>query len=212
MSKVHQVYFLRRADGLIKIGTTKTLETRLAALSKSHGPLEIVRLINGDRAVEQSLHRKFRAFHEFGEWFRDDGGELTIHIGQLPDGDTLSADGDTAAKAWAAGEAAFMDAVRTKVAALIKVRMDRLLVKRAEAMTGLAADYGFPTWFIEHIRNGKARTVSAFAYQRLRETHLTEMALAVEQLHGEIASEGGKAEARALAAKIAARRAGCAAR
>lgn len=53
------IYFLRRADGAIKIGTTEKYYTRLSDLIKRHGDLELLGVMEGDREKEQEVHRRF---------------------------------------------------------------------------------------------------------------------------------------------------------
>lgn len=62
--KMGKVYFLRRADGLIKVGFTTNLKVRLAALTRSHGPLQIIRVINGDLQREHQVHAQLAKSHE----------------------------------------------------------------------------------------------------------------------------------------------------
>lgn len=65
------VYFLRRQqDGLIKIGHTRRLASRLDTLRRDHGPLVALGFLPGDHLLEHDLHRKFAAHHVGREWFR----------------------------------------------------------------------------------------------------------------------------------------------
>jgi hypothetical protein len=119
VNRLHQIYFLRRRDGLIKIGTSSNFAARLAALTKSHGALEVVRVINGDAQRERMLHSEFKRHHEYGEWFRDADGELTAAIQSLPEGAAAEVAATKAAGDWIAGEAAFMEGVRAVVEATV---------------------------------------------------------------------------------------------
>ena len=65
------IYYVRRSDGLIKIGTTARFSHRMAALRKEHGSLKILLTHPGDRDREQQLHLKFRELRVEGEWFRN---------------------------------------------------------------------------------------------------------------------------------------------
>jgi hypothetical protein len=53
------IYFLRRADGAIKIGTTEKYLTRLSTLTTEYGELELLGLMEGDREEEQKLLARF---------------------------------------------------------------------------------------------------------------------------------------------------------
>lgn len=53
------IYFLRRADGAIKIGTTDKYRTRLSTLTTEYGELELLGLMEGDREEEQRIHEQF---------------------------------------------------------------------------------------------------------------------------------------------------------
>ena len=66
------IYFLRRSDGTIKIGTTQNYRIRIPQLISQYGELELVGLIEGGRETEQSLHLQF-AEHRIGrtEFFVD---------------------------------------------------------------------------------------------------------------------------------------------
>lgn len=69
--EVSVVYFIRReSDGLIKIGTSRTLAKRLVSLKKVHGPLRLIATTGGDHRQETAFHRQFRAIRVEGEWFR----------------------------------------------------------------------------------------------------------------------------------------------
>jgi hypothetical protein len=65
------VYYFRRADGAIKIGTTTRLHERRITLQGAHGPLELLLTHCGAREREALMHAKFRdLLLEKREWFR----------------------------------------------------------------------------------------------------------------------------------------------
>ena len=64
------VYYLQRADGLIKIGTTKGLAKRLTDLRREHGDLRILLTHRGDRTRETAMHHRFAELRVQGEWFQ----------------------------------------------------------------------------------------------------------------------------------------------
>jgi hypothetical protein len=76
------VYYVRReSDGLIKIGTSGSLNSRLAALRAEHGPLRLLLTHVGDRGREQNLHLAFTDWFAFGEWFHP-GDKLLAWIAE----------------------------------------------------------------------------------------------------------------------------------
>lgn len=64
------IYYVLRADGLIKIGTTTNLANRLTALRSEHGKLDVLLTHCGDHKRERMMHAKFRELRVTGEWFR----------------------------------------------------------------------------------------------------------------------------------------------
>lgn len=67
------IYFLQRADGAIKIGTTKHFTLRLYQLRMDHGELALLGWVYGGRPEEVEMHKRFSA-HRLGsqkEWFAD---------------------------------------------------------------------------------------------------------------------------------------------
>lgn len=65
------VYYVRRADGLIKIGTTRKFARRMSDLRKEHGELQLLLTHPGSREREAEMHRKFAQLCVTGEWFRN---------------------------------------------------------------------------------------------------------------------------------------------
>lgn len=192
MTKLGRIYFLRRSDGLIKIGYTARLKDRMSALSKSHGTLEVVRVINGDRHREKRLHAQFARFHQFGEWFRD-GEDLRKEIDALPDGTVIELAGSEAERLWLEAEA--------KIAAEARTIIERLIVNRRQwhgatseqAMKALAADYGIREWMLKNIFYGRATSISAHAIEVLREALPTDLRRCRDFLLAEVdAVENGK--------------------
>lgn len=64
------VYYVQRADGLIKIGTSQYYGTRIKSLEREHGPLTLRAVHCGNRDREQMLHTVFEPEHDHLEWFR----------------------------------------------------------------------------------------------------------------------------------------------
>lgn len=73
------VYFIQAIDGgPIKIGFTRNLTTRLAALQNSHPErLIVVAAFPGGPAEEGELHHTFRAIRLKGEWYAPSSDLLT---------------------------------------------------------------------------------------------------------------------------------------
>jgi hypothetical protein len=65
------IYFLRREDGMIKIGVTGNYRHRLSSLQREHGPLRLLLAYAGTRKEEHEAHWRFyRARVGRTEWFR----------------------------------------------------------------------------------------------------------------------------------------------
>lgn len=63
------IYFIRGGD-MVKIGITRDVDERLAALQTgSPVPLEVIGVMVGDAALESALHELFAAQRRHGEWF-----------------------------------------------------------------------------------------------------------------------------------------------
>lgn len=67
------VYYVEReTDGLVKIGTTRRLEQRMAALRREHGPVTLLARHRGTHKREARMHTVFALLRVEGEWFRPD--------------------------------------------------------------------------------------------------------------------------------------------
>jgi T5orf172 domain len=67
------VYYVQReSDGLIKIGTSRTIYGRMAALKTTYGPLRLLATHGGTHIEEHAIHDRFAAQRVTpkGEWFR----------------------------------------------------------------------------------------------------------------------------------------------
>jgi hypothetical protein len=73
------IYYVRRDDGLIKIGTSTVFRNRLSQLRMQYGELDVLLVHRGDRDDERELHGQFRIWRERGEWFHP-GRPLVAHI------------------------------------------------------------------------------------------------------------------------------------
>jgi hypothetical protein len=81
----HTVYYLRRADGAIKIGYTKiSVAARARVLVRRHGPLRQLATERGGWHREHELHAQFDSLRisPDEEWFRP-GPALLAHVRSL---------------------------------------------------------------------------------------------------------------------------------
>jgi hypothetical protein len=76
------VYYVQRSDGLIKIGYSSQLGSRLGSLRLAHGPLTLLATHKGGRPAEDAQHEQFREHRVVGEWFRP-VPELLAHIARI---------------------------------------------------------------------------------------------------------------------------------
>lgn len=76
------VYYVRRSDGLVKIGFSTRLAARVKGLATEFGPLELLATEPGGLKQEQLRHRQFKRNRVEGEWFRPNG-PLLKHISAL---------------------------------------------------------------------------------------------------------------------------------
>ena len=77
------VYFIRDAERLeVKIGYSYSPERRMKALQSGHRrPLQLLKTLPGARAEEAALHRRFKEYKIWGEWFHLTG-KLARFIGR----------------------------------------------------------------------------------------------------------------------------------
>jgi hypothetical protein len=67
---IASVYFIRRADGLVKIGYSHNPRLRASQLRQQHQcEMEILATTLGARCKEKELHRRFSKYRVHGEWF-----------------------------------------------------------------------------------------------------------------------------------------------
>ncbi len=69
--KASGIYFVRRSDDLVKIGTSHDIAYRLKTLAKKFGRLDVLGTMPGDRLLEREVHAVFDAERVEGEWFRE---------------------------------------------------------------------------------------------------------------------------------------------
>jgi hypothetical protein len=76
------VYYLRRGDGAVKIGTSANPGSRFDALVREHGDLHLLLTHCGDYGREREMHHRFADLCIRGEWFRPEPPllEWIIHV------------------------------------------------------------------------------------------------------------------------------------
>lgn len=74
--KLGYCYIVQRGDGAVKIGFTTDMKNRRRLLEKDHGPLKVLRVLNGDRGREGELHKRFKSNAIGGEWFVPDAAMI----------------------------------------------------------------------------------------------------------------------------------------
>ncbi len=76
-----RVYYVRRPDGPIKIGTTYSMGNRLRGL-RNVAPVEVLAVHTGGHVAERALHRRFASSRLDGEWLAPTA-ELLAHIDHI---------------------------------------------------------------------------------------------------------------------------------
>ncbi len=66
---LRKVYFIRRDDGAIKIGSTLDINRRIKEISSQAGDIELLLTIDGTIALETKLHKYFSKNNIHNEWF-----------------------------------------------------------------------------------------------------------------------------------------------
>lgn len=164
--KTGRVYFLQRHDGLVKIGFTTNLDQRIRDLSSAHGPLAVLRVLNGDKRLERKLHQRFKELREYGEWFR--GEPYLVRFAKtVTDGEAVFISLTERHKRWREGEQAVTDEamkIADKLVANVKARHS---ISRDAALAYIEDTYGIGVGFMRNMISGKAASISAYGLQRL---------------------------------------------
>lgn len=63
------IYFVQRKGGLVKIGRTRDFQTRIVALTRQYGELNVLCTHAGDAKVERCFHKRYKEYHIQQEWF-----------------------------------------------------------------------------------------------------------------------------------------------
>lgn len=173
MGKVHQIYFLLRTDGMVKIGTTTNVSRRVAELERSHGSLEVIRVIHGDRRRENQIHVKCKRHNQFGEWFRDCPALRGV-IASLDEGSPVEAATTSEKKAWAKFEDEVSERVHKDAKALVMLEYAANGNLINDAIVALSERYGIPYHTLHRLHYGRMQTVSAAMLEKVR-TSLLDM-------------------------------------
>lgn len=182
------LYFLQRADGLIKIGITGNLSKRVTLLVRSHGPLKVLKTVVGGRLQEVALHNKLAKHRQFGEWFAA-APEVLAAIEATQDAKDAGAV-TQARKVGDDWERQFVMRAERYVKACLDARTSRLgPAQNTVRLQEIAADYGISYSALRHIREGRAKSVTAGHLEALRLAAIAEMEATLAVLQAELADE-----------------------
>lgn len=70
--KRRQIYFVQRADGAVKIGSSMDAKTRIKGIEAHAGKLTTLKIIDGTTQLEKSLHCQFEHDKIHNEWFKSE--------------------------------------------------------------------------------------------------------------------------------------------
>ena len=185
MDRKHQIYFIQREDGLIKIGQSSDLETRLAQLRKSHGEIAVLKVINGDGRRERAVHYQFQQYNEYGEWFRPDP-ELVEAIAAIHDGSTITFRKSPERQAWADHEAEVAERLVADAKRLYSIFYRPGLDNQESTVARLCAKHTSPVWPFKHLLSGRCDKPSAALAERIRSAITAENIERRDFLVGEI--------------------------
>jgi hypothetical protein len=134
------IYFLRLNNGLIKIGTTKNLRSRMAQHRSSYKDHEVLTIMEGGREEERALHARFSHLRiaKNLELFSA-GDDLVEFIGSLPDVDVNR----------------LISKMATEVGHVnwLISKDVRRMVKSAAALEGITMDKYVEQVFLEHFQS-----------------------------------------------------------
>jgi len=180
------IYFVQRADGLIKVGFSDDFENRFDRLSKSHPGLKVIRVIEGDRRREKSFHHALRSHHEYGEWFRPEP-EVFDFIENVEDGNSADVQPTRERAAWVRYEikhsAKCTKAARELYSNCYGMRGDNF----SDVSKYIEVTHGIPARVFLRLFQGGMRIPSSALMERVRQAHIHEMKAILEHLLSEIA-------------------------
>lgn len=180
-----QIYFVQRADGLIKIGYSATFGNRLAQLRKSHEGLVVLKVINGDRRKEREIHYQFEAAHEYGEWFRPEGWMMDV-IESITDGETITFSKTPEQLAWAEHEKSVAQTACDTAKRLYALSYRPVIDNQETTVDRISKKHGIPSWPFKHLLSGRCNTPSAALVDRVRKAIRAEQEERLSLLNSEI--------------------------
>lgn len=193
MSKVENVYIVQRADGLVKIGYSASLEHRLAQLEKSHGPLRRVRILNGTRRREKAIHQSLRKHNEYGEWFRP-SEELFDAIRALDMGGQSVAEKTGRGGNWEQIEEEARNEVIKAATSFYATCYTRMKTCSEDTFEHIKREHGIGSRVLRRLMNGEMIAPTYALLKWIRAAHLAEQLSLLSEL---------KAEAEACRSEIA---------
>ncbi|GAB4351446.1 MAG: hypothetical protein Kow0026_08520 [Oricola sp.] len=179
--KTGTIYFVQKTDGMVKVGFTTTLSRRLTTLSKSHGPLEVLGTINGDKQRERSIHRQLERFNVYGEWFRGEG-EVIDYVRSLKDGAAVEIAETEARRHHLEGEERMAAEAQQIARRILRARRQRTGGNDVQSLEAIKADHRVSRWALCRIIDGRASTVTAFMMTELKRILRSELEACLEHI------------------------------
>lgn len=165
------VYFVQAASGAIKIGVTRHVQARLAAMrTTSPEPLSLLGAVPGDAAFERALHQQFADVRIRNEWFLP-APHLMQEIETLltdSSAEDLSPDAPPIDDEYTKAAMKWLSSIEDREA---KLRCQPVLAVRPK----IAARMGFTPGFMENLRRSRIREVSARAHDILRRARIADI-------------------------------------
>lgn len=167
------VYFLRgKVTGAVKIGFTKWLDTRVAAINAFNSePVDFMGAISGDRVLERKLHEEFKSVRVRGEWFTPTP-HLLSRIGEII---STSPPPVPVIKAKPLDDRHTMQA-RKWITAIEDGEARRRGLRVHQVRSDVAAAIGVSVGTVENYRRGRVQSViSAREYELVHSAYLAEI-------------------------------------
>lgn len=180
-----QIYFIQRADGLIKIGYSSNFDNRLAQLKKSHEGLVVLKVINGDRQKERETHYQFEAAHEYGEWFRPEQWVLDA-IASITDGAAITFRKTPSQIAWGDHEKQIAEEAFADAKKLYALFYRPTLDNQESTVARICEAHGLPPWPFKHLLSGRCNLPTAALVNRVRKAIRAEHEARIASLNVEL--------------------------
>lgn len=182
-----QIYFIQRADGLIKIGYSSNLASRLDQIRKSHGDVVVLKVINGDQRREREIHYQFDQHREYGEWFRPDTAVVDA-INAIHDGSQITFRKSQSRKTWEEYERSIAADVLANAKRLYSLFYVPGRDNQESTIARICDRHGIPVWPFKHLLSGRCDKPTAALSDRIRSAIKAEHEQRIEQLKLELAS------------------------